>query len=73
MNLQYISDTQGRHTAVVIPIEEWNKITEKHQDLKVMEKPGKKPSDYLGILDQETAQQMIEDIERSRDEWERTI
>ncbi|WP_262507383.1 hypothetical protein [Spirosoma radiotolerans] len=39
MNIQYISDAQGRHTAIVIPIEEWNNITAKHQDLKLLENP----------------------------------
>ena len=73
MNLQYISDAQGKHTAVVIPIEDWNKITERHQDLKVLEEPKKKPSDHFGTLSAETAQQMITDIEQSREEWERTI
>jgi hypothetical protein len=26
MNLQYISDSKGRHTGVFIPIEDWEKI-----------------------------------------------
>lgn len=73
MNLQYISDTQGRHTAVIIPIEEWNNLTAKHDDLKLLENPKRKPSDFIGCISKETAQQMITDIERSRSEWERTI
>lgn len=73
MNVQYISDTQGRHTAVVIPIEEWNSLTEKYQELKEPETPRKKPSDFVGVLSPETARQMITDIEQSRDEWERAI
>lgn len=73
MSLQYISDTQGRHTAVVIPIEDWNTLTARHKDLKSLEKPTRKPSDFVGCISEETAQQMIADIERSRDEWERTI
>lgn len=40
MDLQYfLSDTNGRHTAVVIPIEDWNNITTKHKDLKALESP----------------------------------
>ncbi|MFN3489930.1 MAG: hypothetical protein ACK4YV_12395 [Emticicia sp.] len=77
MGLQYISDTQGRHTAVVIPIEEWNNITAKHEDLKLLEKPKpnqkRKPSDFVGCISKETAQRMIIEIEQSRNEWERTI
>lgn len=35
--MQYIKDNNGNTTAVVIPIEEWKQITEKHQDLKQLE------------------------------------
>jgi hypothetical protein len=41
MDLQYLSDAQGRHTAVVIPIEDWNNITIKHEDLRALESPYK--------------------------------
>ncbi len=34
MNLQYLKDNNGNTTAVVIPIEEWNKFTEKYNDLE---------------------------------------
>ena len=72
MDIQYISDTNGNHTAVVIPIEEWNSITDKHQDLKTLETPKKKPSDFVGCISKEIAQKMITDIEHSRNQWERT-
>ena len=39
MDLQYISDAQGRHTAIIIPIEEWNRMIAKHEDLKPLEEP----------------------------------
>ena len=76
MSLQYISDDLGNHTAVIIPINEWNEITAKHEDLKsLQDKPKsaskKKPSDYIGTLDKELAKQMILDIEKDREEWER--
>lgn len=78
MNVQYLSDAQGRHTAIVIPIEEWQTITAKHPDLETLEKPQqdtnrRKPSDFIGSISRETAQKMITDIDRSRDEWERAI
>jgi hypothetical protein len=69
MALQYISDNKGRHTAVVIPIAEWENITAKHQDLKVLEHPDNvksKPSDFKGCISKETALKMLEDIEISR-------
>lgn len=34
MNLQYLQDNNGNTTAVVIPIAEWNKFTEKYNDLE---------------------------------------
>ena len=73
MNLQYISDARGRHTAVVIPIEEWNNITAKHEDLKELEKPKMKPSDFRGAISKETAEAMIQYVEQSRNEWDRDI
>lgn len=33
MNLQYISDQNGIHKSVVIPIEDWNRIKEKYSGL----------------------------------------
>ena len=33
MIVQYISDNQGNHTAVIIPIEEWGKLTTKYSEL----------------------------------------
>lgn len=71
MDLQYISDSNGKHTAVIIPIDEWNNITTKHQDLKTLNEPKKKPSDFVGCISKETAQKMIADIELSRSQWER--
>jgi len=77
MALQYISDDAGNHTAVVIPINEWNEITARHEDLQELAKPKslpkRKPSDYAGTLDKETARQMLKDIEQSRNEWDRSI
>ncbi|GGH03119.1 hypothetical protein [Mucilaginibacter phyllosphaerae] len=78
MSLQYISDDSGNHTAVIIPINEWNEITAKHEDIKtllqesvVKSGPKKKPSEFAGILNKELAKQMIVDIEKDRGEWER--
>ena len=46
MSLQYIQDVNGATTAVVIPIDEWNKITEKYSDLEEL------PQWQKNILDQ---------------------
>jgi len=42
MDLQYISDADGKHTAVVIPIEDWKDLTIKHEDLRNLEHKIKK-------------------------------
>lgn len=34
MKLQYLQDNNGNTTAVVVPIEEWNRFTEKYNDLE---------------------------------------
>jgi hypothetical protein len=78
MNLQYLSDIEGNHTAVVIPIEEWNMITAKHQDLKSLENPKKqnntmKPSSFRGAISQETTDDLLLYSEKPRTEWERDI
>lgn len=70
MNVQYLSDAQGRRTAVQISIADWNELEARLAELNEPEKPKKKPSDFVGILSKETAQQMIADIDQSRNEWD---
>ena len=41
MDLQYLSDADGKHTAVVIPIEDWRDLTTKHEELKKLEQKSK--------------------------------
>lgn len=78
MNVQYLSDAQGRHTAIVIPIEEWNTLTAKHEDLKSLEKPKQdslqpKPSDFRGSISKKTADELLRHTEQARTEWESII
>ena len=77
MALQCLSDNLGKPTAVVIPLAEWNSITEKYKDLKILEKKDllkkRKPSDFVGCISKETAEKMVLDIENSRNEWERNF
>jgi hypothetical protein len=75
MDLQYVSDSQGKHTAVLIPIEDWNYIITKHEDLKDLEipKPGgvkKKLSEkYAGKLPTDIAEEIQNYVTKSRNEW----
>ena len=79
MDLQYISNENGEKTAIIIPIEDWNTITARHEDLKEMEdkvlkfKPlkRKKPSDFVGIISNQEADEMQEYLKKARSEWNR--
>ncbi|AMR33868.1 hypothetical protein A0256_21705 [Mucilaginibacter sp. PAMC 26640] len=77
MAIQYVSDDAGNKTAVLIPIDEWNNLTSKHEDIQLLvqdpaqPKSKRKPSEFVGTLDKETGRQMILDIEKDREEWER--
>lgn len=73
MDLQYLSDTQGNHTAVVIPIDQWNTIKAKHQDLKILEMPKNNASRFKGLLTTEEANKYHSYLKQARDEWERDI
>lgn len=75
MPLQYISDNDGNHTAVLIPISEWELITSRHKDLKLLEQKSSKqnnfkPSDYAGSLPADIAKEMQKHIKKSRQEWD---
>ncbi len=77
MELQYISDISGNHTAVVIPIDEWNNITDKHQDLKelvgVKEIPSNNAARFKGLLTGEEADKYHKYLKKVRKEWDRNI
>ncbi len=73
MEVQYLSDAQGNRTSVLIPIEDWNKIKDRYEELKEIEKPKQKPSDFRGAISSETADQLIEYTKKARAEWDRDI
>jgi hypothetical protein len=69
MDIQYLSDEQGRQIAVQIPIDEWNKLTEENEVFRNFEKnksAQKKPSDFRGAISKNTAEQLLEYIEQTR-------
>ena len=78
--LQYISDDYGRRTAVIIPIQDWNKITQKHKDLldltpetKTSSAKNKLSEIVAGSISPETADAMLAEVKQMREEWERDI
>ncbi len=75
MPLQYISDSAGNHTAVLIPITEWELLTRKHEDLKQMDLPKKdtpikKASDFAGTMPADIAIAFNKHIEDGRNQWD---
>jgi hypothetical protein len=77
MPLQYVTDGLGNQTAVVIPIDEWELLTEKHEDLKELEtmpiKPKTKLSVLAGKLSEETANAMLSYVEEGRNDWDERL
>lgn len=54
---------------MIIPIEEWNSLIAKHLELKTLEKPKAKPSDFRGALSKNTADELLRYTEQARSEW----
>ena len=73
MPLQYLQNANGQTTAVLIPIDEWKAITEKHADLARLDKPvaakSKKAADFKGILSPELTEDLQQHVEKSREQW----
>ena len=72
MNLQYISDSEGKTTGVFIPIAEWNALKEQYNDIEEADIPDwqkkevqKRMDDYLKnpdqVIDFDTA---LDDVEK---------
>ncbi|MGZ3835388.1 MAG: hypothetical protein ACXVB0_17835 [Mucilaginibacter sp.] len=79
-SLQYISHYTGKHTAVVIPISEWEKIVRKYNDLRLLEQNSSKENlfpvrhtmgEFAGSLAPDRADAILKQIEQSRNEWDR--
>ena len=74
MPIQYITDNKGTHTAVLIPINEWELLALKHSDLKDLETTAAKPtiklSELAGKLSYQTAEEMLNYVAEGRNEWD---
>ncbi len=73
MDLQYLFDSDGKRTAVVIDILEWENLTLRYEELKKLESPKKKPSDFRGTISQKTVELLHQHTEQARKEWDRNI
>ncbi len=79
MPLQYLKDSDNNTTAVVIPIRDWEQITQIHEDINLMlqhkTSAAKKlrPSDYRGFISKETADKLNTLIEQSRNKQSKKI
>ena len=69
MDIQYLSDEQGRQTAIQIHIDEWNKLKEESKAFSNFVKvktSQKKPSDFRGSISKNTAKKILEYVEQTR-------
>ena len=76
MELQYISDNEGNPTAVIIPINDWNNITQKHKDLEQLtpKTTKRKNADLIkGLLNNEQAEKFHRHLKKVRKEWDNGI
>ena len=78
MQLQIIKDGYGNNTGIFIPMNDWDTITQKHQDLKalVLVEPTpskKKLSELAGTLSTQTSEALLKHLEDSRNEWEERL
>ena len=76
MPLQYLSDASGKQTAVVIPLNDWNRLKSKFRGIeqvisaKLPASKRTKPSDFRGSISKETANDINRYIDESKKEWE---
>ena len=78
MALQYLKDNYNNTTAVVVPISDWEKITQAHQDINLLvesdkKTPKKTMKDFRGCLSDETAKLMQEAVVNSKNEWDERL
>ena len=77
MRLQIIQDEQGKNTGVFVPMNDWNTIVQKHEDLKslvnIEPTPRRKLSELAGKLSLETAEAMQKYVAESRNEWDERL
>jgi hypothetical protein len=78
MQLQIIKDGYGNNTGIFVPMNDWDTITQKHQDLKALvmvepTPPKKKLSELAGTLSTQTAEALLKHVEDSRNEWEERL
>ena len=69
MGILYLSDEQGKRTAVQIPIQDWNKLIEESKTFRNSEKDKssqKKPSDFWGAISKNTTDQLLQYVEQAR-------
>ena len=74
MSLQVIKDGSGKNTGVFVPMSDWEALTQKHEDLKLLVaiEPvcKRKLSELAGTLSNDTAEDMLKYVAQSRSEWE---
>ncbi|ODS84532.1 MAG: hypothetical protein ABS46_03210 [Cytophagaceae bacterium SCN 52-12] len=71
MPLQYLADYDGKRTAVVIPIKEWEKLVKKHSDLEALDLPAAEGrrvplmKEFAGTLSKEQGDALLKYVEQA--------
>lgn len=73
MDVQYVSDAQGKPVSVIVPIEVWNSVKHNYNEFDQPQTTKKKPSDYRGSIPSEMADELREYTRKARSEWDRDI
>ena len=74
MNLQYISDSEGKTTGVFIPIAEWNALKKQYDDIEEANIPDWQKKEVLKRMDdyQKDPDQVI-DLDAALDDVEKHL
>jgi hypothetical protein len=68
MSFKYVTDSSCNRLAIIIPIDIWNEIITKHEDVKQQFAPAKKPSDYAGTLSKEEGEKFKKHLKKGYNE-----
>lgn len=68
MELQYVSDENGHPTAVIVPIEDLNKITFNQKEVTKKKITKKKLAEFRGIFSKEEGERFNAYIKQARSE-----
>ncbi len=75
MDVQYVTDKKGNKSAVLLPIQAWEKIQRDLKDLEELKKEAREVHSkrFRGAISKETAGKLHDHLNQIRSEWEESI